>query len=112
MEGSVPQSFVSKGTTTIAIVGKYVALHDAYLSVVESLTHAGASNHTKVRIKWIEGDDVTPESAKEIFSDIDGILVPGGFGTRGTEGKIEAAKYARENKVPFFGICLGMQIAV
>ena len=101
-----------KGTTTIALVGKYVALHDAYLSVVESLTHAGALNHTKVKIKWVEADEVTAETAEEIFSDVEGILVPGGFGTRGTEGKIEAAKYARENKIPFFGICLGMQIAM
>ena len=101
-----------KDTTTIALVGKYVALHDAYLSVVESLTHAGALNHTKVKIKWVEADEVTPETAKDVFCGVDGILVPGGFGTRGTEGKIEAAKYARENKIPFLGICLGMQIAV
>jgi len=101
-----------KDMTTIALVGKYVALHDAYLSVVESLTHAGAFNHTKVKIKWVEADDVSPETAACIFEDVDGILVPGGFGTRGTEGMIESAKYARENKVPFFGICLGMQIAV
>jgi len=100
------------GTTTIALVGKYVGLHDAYLSVVESLTHAGAANHTKISIRWIEADDVTAENAGVIFCGVDGILVPGGFGTRGTEGKIQAARFARENKIPFFGICLGMQIAV
>lgn len=87
-----------KDTTTIALVGKYVALHDAYLSVVESLTHAGAFNHTKVKVKWVEADDVSPETAPCIFEDVDGILVPGGFGTRKTEGMIESAKFARENK--------------
>lgn len=101
-----------KSRTVIAIVGKYVGLHDAYLSVVESLTHAGAYNHTKIKIKWVESEDVTPESAAEIFGDVDGILVPGGFGNRGTEGKIQAARYAREKGVPYFGICLGMQIAL
>jgi len=101
-----------KDTTTIALVGKYVSLHDSYLSVVESLAHAGAANHTKVKINWIEADEVTPETADDIFRDADGIIVPGGFGMRGTEGMIESAKYAREHRVPFFGICLGMQIAM
>lgn len=101
-----------KSTTTIALVGKYVALHDAYLSVVESLTHAGAFNSTKIKIKWVEADEVTDETAAEMFGDVDGILVPGGFGTRGTEGKIAAARYAREKRIPYLGICLGMQIAV
>ncbi len=101
-----------KSTTIIALVGKYVALHDAYLSVVESLTHAGAYNSTKISIKWVEADEVTDETAEEMFADVDGILVPGGFGTRGTEGKITAARYAREKKIPYLGICLGMQIAV
>ena len=101
-----------ESTTTIALVGKYVGLHDAYLSVAESLTHAGGGNHTKVKIKWVEAKEVTPESAAEIFADVQGILVPGGFGNRGTEGKIQAAKYARENKIPYLGICLGLQIAL
>ncbi len=101
-----------ESTTTIALVGKYVGLHDAYLSIAESLTHAGAGNHTKVKIKWVEATDVTEENAAEIFSDVQGILVPGGFGNRGTEGKIAATRYAREHKMPFLGICLGMQIAM
>jgi CTP synthase len=99
-------------TTTIAIVGKYVELHDAYLSVAEALTHAGAQNRTKVKIKWVESKDVTAETTADIFRDVQGILVPGGFGNRGTEGKIEAARYCRENNVPYFGICLGLQIAL
>jgi len=101
-----------KTTTTIALVGKYVALHDAYLSVVEALTHAGSMIGTRTVVRWVEADEVTDETAAEVFADIDGILVPGGFGTRGTEGKIAAARYAREKKIPFLGICLGMQIAV
>ena len=101
-----------KSATVIAIVGKYVGLHDAYLSVAESLVHAGAANHTKVKIKWVESQDVTPETAPHIFGDVDGILVPGGFGNRGTEGKIEAARYARTQGIPYFGICLGLQIAL
>jgi len=101
-----------KSTTTIAIVGKYTGLHDAYLSVVEALTHAGAYNSTKVSIRWVESDTVTEQSAPAIFEGVGGILVPGGFGTRGVEGKIAAARFARENGVPYFGICLGMQIAM
>lgn len=101
-----------KSITTVAIVGKYTGLHDAYLSIVESLTHAGAFNRTKVRIRWVESESVNDENAAEIFGDVGGILVPGGFGLRGVEGKISAAKYARENKVPYFGICLGMHVAM
>ena len=101
-----------KSTTTIAIVGKYTGLHDAYLSVVEALTHAGAYNSTKVSIRWVESDTVTEQSAPAIFEGVGGILVPGGFGTRGVEGKIAAARFARENGGPYFGICLGMQIAM
>ncbi len=101
-----------KSTTTIAIVGKYTGLHDAYLSVVEALTHAGAYNSTKVSIRWVESDTVTDQSAPAIFEGVGGILVPGGFGTRGVEGKIAAARFARENGIPYFGICLGMQIAM
>lgn len=101
-----------KHTVRIAIVGKYAALRDAYLSVVESLVHGGAFNQAEVDIKWIESDEVTAQTAAELLSDVDGILVPGGFGSRGIEGKIQAARYARENKIPYFGICLGMQIAI
>jgi CTP synthase len=97
--------------TKIALVGKYVALQDAYISVVEALRHAGYAFDTDVEIKWINAEHVTKENVFELLGDVDGILVPGGFGDRGVEGKIVAAQYARENKVPFLGICLGMQIA-
>jgi len=100
------------GTVTIALVGKYVALHDAYLSVVEALTHGGIENGVKVDIRWIDSETVTDENAPALLDGCSGILVPGGFGTRGVEGKISAIRYARENKVPFLGICLGMQMAV
>jgi CTP synthase len=98
-------------TTTIALVGKYVELQDAYLSVVEALRHAGYAFDSDVNIKWINSEDVTADNVKELLHDADGILVPGGFGDRGIEGKIEAIRYARENKIPFLGICLGMQLA-
>lgn len=98
--------------TKIAIVGKYVSLHDAYLSVAEALYHAGYDNDSDIDIKWVDAEDVTPENVSELLGDVDGILVPGGFGDRGIEGKITATRYARENKIPFLGICLGMQIAV
>ncbi|MBU3179879.1 CTP synthase [Clostridium psychrophilum] len=100
------------GNVKIALVGKYVELHDAYISVVEALSHGGLANDTNVEIKWVNASDVTSENASEVLGDVQGILVPGGFGDRGIEGKIQATKYARENKVPFFGICLGMQCAV
>lgn len=96
----------------IALVGKYVELHDAYISVVEALNHGGYANGAKVEIKWINSEDVTPENVGNYLKDADGILIPGGFGDRGIEGKILSAGWARENKVPFFGICLGMQCAV
>ena len=100
-------------TCTIALVGKYVKLHDAYLSVMESLYHAGFENDSQVEIRWVESEDLTDQAAcKEAFADVDGIIVPGGFGDRGIEGMIQAAQYARENHVPCFGICLGMQIMV
>ncbi len=95
----------------IALVGKYVALHDAYLSVVEALKHGGYENGARVHIKWVESEDVTDESAPAVFRDVQGIIVPGGFGNRGIEGMIASAKYAREKNIPYFGICLGMQIA-
>ncbi len=100
-----------EGKVTIALVGKYVALQDAYLSVAESLKHAGYPHMKDIEIRWIDSSEVTDENAESYFHDVDGILVPGGFGFRASEGKISAIKYARENKVPFFGICLGMQLA-
>ena len=100
------------GRVSIALVGKYVALHDAYLSVAEALTHAGIENGVKVDVRWIDSETVTDENAARLLSDCQGVLVPGGFGSRGVEGKIAAIRYARENGVPFFGICLGMQMAV
>ncbi len=101
----------SNDEVNIALVGKYVALHDAYLSVVESLKHGGYETGANVHIKWVESEDITEESASAIFRDVQGIIVPGGFGDRGIEGMITACKYARENNIPYFGICLGMQIA-
>ena len=101
-------------TVTIAIVGKYVALPDAYLSVSEALKHAGIANDTAIQIKWIDAEEIEAEhiDLASCFDNVAGILVPGGFGDRGVEGKIKAIQYARENKVPFFGLCLGMQLAV
>lgn len=99
-------------TVTIALVGKYVELHDAYLSVVEALKHGGIANNAEVRIKWVNSEHLDGENLKNHLLKVDGILVPGGFGDRGIEGKILAAQYARENRVPYFGICLGMQMAV
>ena len=97
---------------TIGLVGKYVQLHDAYLSVAEALRHAGYQLDTQVSIEWIDSERLTPETTDALLSPLDGIIVPGGFGDRGVEGMILAAKYAREHHVPYFGICLGMQIAV
>ena len=97
---------------TIALVGKYVQLHDAYLSVSEALKHAGYAKGAEIDIRWIDSETVTAEITGKLFGDVDGILVPGGFGSRGIEGKILAAQYAREHKLPYLGLCLGMQIAV
>ena len=97
---------------TIGLVGKYISLHDAYLSVVEALKHGGIPNHANVHIKWIDSETVNEENVAEILSDVDGLLVPGGFGSRGIEGKITAIRYARENYIPFLGLCLGMQLAI
>ena len=97
---------------TVAIVGKYVALHDAYLSVAEALRHAGYRYGTKVHIKWIDSETVTAQNVGSLLSDCNGVVVPGGFGVRGTEGKIETAHFCRVNNVSFLGICLGMQVAV
>ena len=99
-------------TVTIAIVGKYVQLEDSYLSVAESLQHAGFANNVKVKVKYIDSEIITENNASEILKDIQGIVVPGGFGNRGIEGKVHAIKYVRENKIPFLGICLGMQMTV
>jgi CTP synthase len=96
----------------IALVGKYIALHDAYISVVEALKHGGIMSHATVNLHWFNSEDVTRENAAELFAGMDGILVPGGFGDRGIEGKIEAIRYARMNDVPFLGLCLGMQLAI
>lgn len=101
-----------KDEVNIALVGKYVELHDAYISVVEALNHGGLANNVKVNINWINAEDIKYKNVKDILGESDGILVPGGFGDRGIEGKIEAIRWARENKVPFLGICLGMQCAV
>lgn len=100
------------GTANIGLVGKYVELHDAYLSIVESLKHAGIYHGVDVNIHWINSEELNSNNADEILKDVQGILVPGGFGDRGIEGKISAIEYARKNKKPFFGICLGMQCAV
>ena len=97
---------------TIALVGKYIKLHDAYLSVAEALRHGGYETECTVNIKWIEAEDITAETEEDILADADGILVPGGFGDRGIEGMVRAAGYARRNNIPYLGICLGMQIAV
>lgn len=96
----------------IAIVGKYVKLEDSYLSVVESLHHGGFANNTNVNISFVDSEKITEENVKEMLKDYDGIIVPGGFGNRGIDGMITAIKYVRENKIPFLGICLGMQMAV
>ena len=101
-----------KHKVKIALGGKYVALHDAYLSVAESLRHGGFDCQAEVEIDWIDSETLSEDNAAEVLGSADGILVPGGFGDRGIEGKIAAVKYARENKVPFLGICLGMQMAV
>lgn len=101
-----------RNTVHIGLVGKYVQLHDAYLSVAEAMRHAGYTLDTHIDINWIDSEQLTKETYEDMLKDLDGIIVPGGFGGRGIEGMILAAKYARENNVPYFGICLGMQIAV
>ena len=101
----------STGEVTVSLVGKYVKLHDSYLSIAEALRHAGWENGVRVNINWIDSESLTRVTAPKLLAGTDGILVPGGFGIRGTEGMIAAAEYARTNRVPYFGICLGMQIA-
>ena len=97
---------------SIAIVGKYVRLHDAYLSIIESLNHAGFETAVNVNIRWIDSEELTESNVEAVLNGIDGMIIPGGFGDRGIEGKIVACRYARENDIPFLGICLGMQVAV
>lgn len=100
------------GTVKVALVGKYMQLQDSYLSVAESLRHGGYANGVNVEVGFIDSETITPETVEDILGKYDGILVPGGFGSRGIQGKITAIEYARENKIPFLGICLGMQMAV
>jgi CTP synthase len=108
----VAEMMAPESTVTIGIVGKYVDLPDAYLSVVEALNHAGRSSRVTPEIRWIPADDVDGLLAESYLEDLDGILVPGGFGIRGIEGKIQSIRYARENGIPFLGLCLGLQCAV
>ena len=109
----VQRFFNPERDISIALVGKYVELHDAYLSVMEALTAAGIYHNVRVKIDWIDAERITDmAAAEEILGSAAGIIVPGGFGDRGTEGMILSAKFAREKGVPYFGICLGMQIAV
>ncbi|MDI6801215.1 MAG: CTP synthase [Thermodesulfovibrionales bacterium] len=101
-----------KFEVTIAIVGKYVGLKDAYKSLTEALLHGGIANNARVNLHWVDAEEIEARGAEVLLSEVDGILVPGGFGSRGIEGKIKAVRYAREKKIPYFGICLGMQTAV
>ena len=98
--------------TEIAIVGKYIQLHDAYLSVAEALKHGGIAGRISVKIRWVDSEEIERQGCEALLKGIDGILIPGGFGCRGTEGKVQAAGYARKNRIPFLGICLGMQMAI
>ncbi len=96
----------------VALVGKYTSLHDAYISVVEALKHGGVANHAEVEIKWVDSETISSYNVKEVLSDVSGIIVPGGFGDRGIEGMIAAIQYARENQIPYLGLCLGMQLTI
>ncbi len=93
-------------SVTVALVGKYTALHDAYISVVEALKHGGVAHHASVTIKWVDSEQVTTENVAEQLKDVSGVIVPGGFGDRGIEGMITSIRYARENNIPFLGLCL------
>lgn len=101
-----------KSTVEIGLIGKYVELHDSYKSITEALLHAGATNECKVKVRWIHSEELSPDNVSEMLDGLHGVLVAPGFGDRGIEGKIKAVQYARENNIPFFGICLGMQMAV
>lgn len=111
-EDMVNRSKKLSNHTKIALVGKYIELQDAYISVVEALKHASIYNDTKLEIKWIDSEDITEKTAGTMLNDVQAIIIPGGFGSRGVEGKINAARFARENKIPYLGLCLGMQIAI
>jgi CTP synthase len=108
----VQRILTPKHEVTIGVVGKYIELQDAYKSVYESITHAGIANNCKVNVRRIDAEDLEKKGGLALLRGLDGVLVPGGFGDRGTEGKIAAAKYAREHLVPYYGLCLGLQIAV
>ena len=101
-----------QGEVTVALVGKYIQLHDAYISVVEALKHGAVANHVNVNIRWVDSEELTPENAEELLGGVSGILVPGGFGSRGIDGKLTAIRYARERGIPFLGLCLGMQLSI
>lgn len=101
-----------KESVEIALIGKYVSLHDAYISIYEALNHAGVKNKVNVKIRWVDSEEIEKNSAKKLLEGVDGVIVPGGFGNRGIEGIIQGIRYARENKLPIFGICLGMQLMV
>jgi CTP synthase len=111
-EALVKRGDSASATVRIGLVGKYIQLEDAYLSVIEALGHAGVHNGGKVEIRWIDAEELDRAEAERQLEECDGILIPGGFGVRGVEGKIRAARFAREREVPYLGICLGMQIAV
>ena len=108
----VDKSKKINSTTHIALVGKYIELQDAYLSVVEALKHASIFYLTDLKIHWIDSEDITEKNSGAMLKNMDGIIIPGGFGTRGIEGKINATRFARENNIPFLGLCLGMQVAI
>jgi len=113
LESSIGRFKNPKNNVTIALCGKYNGLHDAYKSIIEAFIHAGIENDTEVNVKWVDTENL--EETKDVqgaFSNVDGLLIPGGFGNRGIEGKIMVSKYARENGIPFFGICLGLQCAI
>ena len=101
-----------KHKVKVALVGKYVSLHDAYISVVEALKHGAVANNAEVEIKWVDSELVSDYNVDSFFSDVDGIIVPGGFGDRGIEGMICSIRYAREHKIPYLGLCLGMQLTI
>src|SRR5262249_42179660 len=111
-EALVEKVLQPRDEVTIGIVGKYVSYEDSYKSLNEALVHGGVANHLKVNLQWIEAEEVGNGRLKDALGRVDGILVPGGFGHRGVEGMVEAIRFARENRVPFFGICLGLQTAV
>jgi len=111
-KGVVEKVLGPKYKVTVAVVGKYIGLQDSYKSIYESLAHAGIENDARVEIRKIDSEDIERDGAESLLKDISGILIPGGFGYRGIEGKIKAVRFARNNKIPFFGLCLGMQCAV